>query len=168
MFTNKHVIVAVLVAPVLAIMAFYGVDHVVSEKPHSAKEGSSYQLVAKSNCRYGSGACTFKNGDMKIQITLAEQNDSVLVTLTSDIPLSGVKLSLAEANTENLESLPQELTSITGEPYTWQGNFDLSYSGDELLRMVASAGGAMYFGETVAAFGNRESPYGANVPFNQQ
>ncbi|NOQ87942.1 MAG: hypothetical protein GQ550_03380, partial [Gammaproteobacteria bacterium] len=49
---NKHLILAMFVAPVLAIIAYSSVDTIVSEQPQAAMQGSSYKLAAKSNCRY--------------------------------------------------------------------------------------------------------------------
>lgn len=158
MFTNKHVIAALLVTPILAVLAYFAVDNVVSEKPHSAVEGGTYKLIAKPNCRYGSGVCTFKNGEMEMDITLTQQGQFVLVSLTSLVPLSAVKMSLTEATVS--EPVPIDLVSVQGEPNKWRGRFKQVYSGDELLRMVVKAGGAFYFGDTVAAFAYRDDPYG--------
>jgi len=71
--TNKHLIIAMIVAPILAVIAYYGVDRVVSETPHKAVKGQSYPLAAKSNCRYKSGECTLKNGDISLTINVAMQ-----------------------------------------------------------------------------------------------
>jgi len=68
MFTNKHVIIAMLVAPVLAIMAWFAVDYFIGERPHAAKEGAAYTLIAKSNCRYDSGQCDLENSDFKLNL----------------------------------------------------------------------------------------------------
>ena len=68
MFTNKHVVVAMLVAPILAILAWFAVDALVSERPHVAHEGGAYRLAAKPSCRYASGMCELENADLKISI----------------------------------------------------------------------------------------------------
>ena len=68
MFSNKHVLVAMLVAPVLAIMAWFAVDYFVAERPHAAEEGATYTLLAKSNCRYASGKCDLENADFELTI----------------------------------------------------------------------------------------------------
>ncbi len=60
MFRNKHLILAFLIAPVLAIIAWFSVDYFVAEKPHSAKPGASYELIAKPNCRRFSRRCDLK------------------------------------------------------------------------------------------------------------
>lgn len=63
MFKNKHFILALLIAPILSIIAYFGTDMALSEKPHAAKEGETYKLASKSNCRYTSGLCDMENGD---------------------------------------------------------------------------------------------------------
>ena len=62
------IVIALLVAPVLALIAYFAVDAVVAEKPEKALAGSSYPLVAKSNCRYASGRCSLENGDVQLEI----------------------------------------------------------------------------------------------------
>lgn len=46
MFKNKHLIIALLIAPILSLIAYFGTDLALSEKPHAAKEGESYKLPA--------------------------------------------------------------------------------------------------------------------------
>lgn len=55
LLTNKHVVIAMLVAPVLAVIAYFAVDASVSEPPKAAQPGQSYPLAVRSNCRYTSG-----------------------------------------------------------------------------------------------------------------
>ncbi|GAL14113.1 hypothetical protein JCM19233_5125 [Vibrio astriarenae] len=38
MFKNKHFIVALIVAPILAIIAYFGIDIASVKKPHAAKK----------------------------------------------------------------------------------------------------------------------------------
>ena len=38
-YKNKHVVVAMLVAPVLALIGYFSVDALVAEKPHAAQAG---------------------------------------------------------------------------------------------------------------------------------
>ena len=51
MWKDKHVVMAMIVAPILAIFAWVGVDYIVAEKAQPAEPGSMYPLVARSNCR---------------------------------------------------------------------------------------------------------------------
>jgi hypothetical protein len=70
--TKKHLIVAMIVSPILAVLTYYAVDFKVSEKPHSAVPGNSYPLVAQSNCCYSRGKYTFKNGDIEASISISD------------------------------------------------------------------------------------------------
>ena len=42
MLTNKHVVIALIVAPILAVIAYFATDAAVGEKPHKAQAGKSY------------------------------------------------------------------------------------------------------------------------------
>ena len=72
MFKNKHVIIALIVTPILAALAWIGVGQLMGEKPHAARPGQSYPLVEKSNCRYESGACDLENEDFLLRLTFHE------------------------------------------------------------------------------------------------
>ena len=72
MFTNKHIIVALLVTPVLAVLAWFAVGAFVGEKPQQAAPGQSYPLVERSNCRYDSGQCDLHNEDLQLSITFEQ------------------------------------------------------------------------------------------------
>jgi hypothetical protein len=157
MFKNKHIIAALLISPILAILAYFAVDALVSEAPHSAVPGNSYELIAKSNCRYASGACTFKNGDMEITLTLDDLGNQVQLNLESAVPLDGVKIALVQGNNGQE---PRELTPLNAERTRWQGTYDLSYTAEETLYLVTSAGEAFYYGETAAPFGHYETSFG--------
>ncbi len=44
MFKNKHFILALLIAPILSLIAYFGTDMALSEKPpHAAQEGGNLQ-----------------------------------------------------------------------------------------------------------------------------
>ena len=68
-FKNKHVIVAMVVAPILAVFAWFATGMLVDEQGHTMKDGSLYTLNVKSNCRWESGKCSLKNEDIQIDIT---------------------------------------------------------------------------------------------------
>jgi hypothetical protein len=66
--TNKHFVVALIVAPILAIISYFAVDKLVAPEPIAAQAGENFPLVARSNCRWESGKCTLANGDFKVHI----------------------------------------------------------------------------------------------------
>jgi hypothetical protein len=148
--TNKHFIVAMIVTPILAIIAYFATDYMVSERPHTAVEGNNYPLVAKSNCRYESGKCSFKNGDIEIDLESTTIEDGqVALQLTSKVPLQGAKLALANANSE---SSPTAMLSTDDQQTTWQirvRNQDLA---DSRLMLVISIKDTLYYGETETTF----------------
>ena len=65
---NKHVLVSALVAPLLALMAYFAIDHFMGETPHAAVEGRSYPLVEKPGCRWESGSCGLKNNEFELDM----------------------------------------------------------------------------------------------------
>jgi hypothetical protein len=72
-----------VVAPILAIMSYLATDHMVSEKPHIAKDGNIYKMRVNSNCRWDSGKCTLDNEDIKIDIIGTRTNNLLILNLSS-------------------------------------------------------------------------------------
>ncbi len=145
MLKNKHVIIALLVTPVLALLAYFGVDALVKERPHKAKEGASYELIAKPNCRYASGKCILKNGNFELTMRL----DEGLLRVSPNFALSGIRVGLLAAGTDE-----EQLYTLTYDKQAneWFTAFDTPVSAEQQLRVVARAGGASYFVQTVMAF----------------
>ncbi len=94
MFTNKHVIIAMIVAPILAVLAWFAVGEFTGEQPKRAEPGQTYPLVEKSNCRYQSGACDLENGDFKLRLSLQDGVTGPEFLLTASHPLEGVVLAV--------------------------------------------------------------------------
>jgi hypothetical protein len=150
MWKNKHVVVALLVAPILSILAWYAVGNVVGEKPQSAQEGKTYKLVARSNCRYASGSCDLHNADLTLLIEpelLAAS--SVALTLTSSHPLQSAALGLVEVNSE---PQPAPMTMTAGDRMRWQGLLPRPRSPDAQIRIAVTAKGATWYAEVPVVF----------------
>jgi hypothetical protein len=73
-FKNKHVITSMIVAPILAIISYFTVDYYVAEVPHKAKQGQSYKMLVKPNCRWASGACVIDCGLEVLSFALTKAN----------------------------------------------------------------------------------------------
>lgn len=159
MFKNGHVIAAMLVAPVLAILSYFAVDYMVSEDPVAARAGESYQLVARSNCRYESGECVMENGDFRLTIT-AESTGPNLVQLSVESvhPLQGIQA--AWLSDPEQPGRPQALSATNDGGRQWQGEVPAKTLEDPVLRLAVKAGDAYYYGETRARFMNYHSSYG--------
>ena len=89
MFTNKHVVIALIVGPILAILAWIGVGQIAGEKAAVAVAGNSYPLVEKSDCRYESGHCKLENEDFKLVLLLEQRGIDTMLVLQSAQVLEG-------------------------------------------------------------------------------
>ena len=145
MWKNKHVVVALIVAPILSILAWFAVGQLVGEKPHAALEGETYTLVARSNCRYASGACDLVNSDFKLTLTpemLAAS--SVALTMTSSHALDSAALGLVEGASA---AAPAPMTQTDDDGREWQGLIPRPGSHESSIRVAVSAQGATWFAE---------------------
>lgn len=149
-FTDKHVIAAMIIAPILAVIAYMSVDKMVSEKPHQAIKGQHYPLAAKSNCRYKSGQCTLKNGDVSLTISLTEaQTEGVTLAVTSNQAIQNIHVALAG---DNASPPPEPMKAINEEYTEWEVNLDESVSDTSRLHIALAVNDSIYFGETGTEF----------------
>ena len=154
---NKHLVVAMFVAPVLAIIAYFAVDHVVSEKPHVAAQGKSYKLAARPNCRYQSGACTLVNGDIEVNVRVQRASDTLIeLTVESNMPAQRV---LASFTGENAADEPVVLQSYAPDKTLWNATFATIDPQNSHLRLALELGGAAFYAETPAVFIDYNTAY---------
>ena len=148
---NKHILVAGLIAPLLAVGAYYAVDLWVGEKPHAAEAGRSYPLVEMPNCRYDSGACGLKNNDFRLDIVAEWRSDTRLsLKLTSAFPLEGVKLAMVTK--EAGEQPPLEMQPASDDGLSWMLEVESRDPDSDRLRLVAASAGSLYFGDASTKF----------------
>lgn len=148
---NKHVVVATLAAPVLAIVSYFGVGAIFGEKPIPAEAGQTYQLVEKPNCRYSSGLCGLKNVDFELTISFEPLgNDRLLLNLKSENPLDGVKLALARNNSD--ETAPRDMRPIGQDGLNWSLEIPVPDPERDRLHLVASSMQILYFGDVATKF----------------
>ncbi len=149
MFRNKHVIIALLVAPVLAILAWFAVGALVGEEPHQAVAGSSYPLLERSNCRYGSGQCDLRNEDMRLSIVYEESVAGPILRLQANQSLSNALLGVGVLDTE-VAPLPMQKQDSGG--MQWTVSLPALPSPSERLMVVVEAQGARWYADTSTAF----------------
>jgi len=150
MFKNKHVVIAMLVAPVLSIMAWFAVDYFLSERPHAAKEGAAYTLIAKSNCRYDSGQCDLENADFKISIRpMSVTSSSVQLELNSAFPLQSATLGLVNNDTP---APPTAMRVTTGEALRWTARIDRPSGESSTIRVAVTSDGSTWYAEIPVIF----------------
>ena len=150
MFTNKHVVVAMLVAPILAILAWFAVDALVAEKPRAAKPGASYPLVARPNCRYDSGQCDLVNGDFKVTLKPTGMSDAeVGLELVSAHSLEGATVGLT--GQRDVEP-PLPMTATDPVATRWVTSIRIPDAETATLRVAVIAAGSTYYAEVPVVF----------------
>lgn len=148
LLTNKHMIIAMLVAPVLAVLAWFAVGEFAGEQAHKAEAGREYPLVEQSNCRYESGVCELRNEDMVIKLSLEQGADEVLV-LRASHALEGVLMAIGPPES----SLPPDkMRTADGRGKEWRMLIGGVPGPQERIRLVATAGGSAYFAEASTRF----------------
>jgi hypothetical protein len=158
-FKSKHVIVAMLIAPILALISYFSVDAAVSEKPHAAVAGEHYELLEKSNCRYSSGACDLKNGDMHIAITPEwVTNQKLRLTINSSQPLENVVG--ARVNVLGEEVAASKLQSLDDSGLNWTTEMTTPDADLERLHLAVSINDTWYYGDAALKFINYQAAVG--------
>jgi hypothetical protein len=144
-FTNKHVVIALIIAPILAILAWFAVGQFAGEKAQLAQQGKSYPLVEKSNCRYESGHCDLQNEDFKLALTL----DGLVLVVESVHALQSVMIAVGNPDQER-PPVAMITAGTTGK--NWRHTLaELPASGDR-IRLVAATGNNAYFGDVATLF----------------
>ena len=159
MFRNFHFIIAFLVAPFLAIMAWYAADTMLGEKKEKAKEVLGYELLGDSNCRYESGTCTMSNGNFELDVQVDRAGQGKLaVRLESVHPLEGVSMGWVNPDADEAEQTALELAGEGRK--RWQGVIPGEASTKARMRVLARADGTSYYGETATVFIDYETSFG--------
>ncbi|QFU75228.1 hypothetical protein EY643_05940 [Halioglobus maricola] len=154
MFTNKHVIIAMIVAPILAVLAWFAVGQFTGEQPQAAQAGKSYPLVEKSNCRYESGACDLENENFKLRLSLQDGLAGPEFLLSASHPLEGVVLAVGPTGDE---LTPMPMRAVDGQGLTWLIPLDGIPGPEEKIRVVANAESSSFFAEASTTFLQPES-----------
>ena len=148
---NRHIVVAMLVAPVLALVAWFGADYLIGERPQAAIVGQSYPLAEMPGCRYAGGACGLKNEDFELQIAFIPAAPTrVTLQVESAFPLDGIVVALVSPN--GAENEPRPLRRAEPGGRSWTIDLQRPQPDRDRLRIAASAAGSEYFGEVATRF----------------
>lgn len=154
---SKHLILAMFIAPVLAIIAYFSVDYMVSEKPHTAKPGNNYKLAARPNCRYQSGICTLKNGDIEVNIQANRgAGADVELNVHSGLPIQHAIISYV---TDDVTAEPVVMNAVSAKKTSWQATLPLLHPEKTQLRLALNIAGSTYYAETSAVFIDYETSF---------
>ncbi|MAZ89359.1 MAG: hypothetical protein CL693_17145 [Cellvibrionaceae bacterium] len=150
-FKNKHVVVALIVAPILAVLSYFAVDAIVSETPHAAEAGKQYELVSLPNCRYNSGVCGLKNGEFELTLKAEWQEEGrVILHLTSAHPLDGAMIAAvnnASEDKEPVEMYPEDRSGLNWSLELMNPNVEQGR-----LRLAVSSNKTLYYGDAAMKF----------------
>lgn len=153
---NKHLVIAMLVAPILAVLAYYAMDSLVGEKPKPAEQGQSYPLVEKPNCRYNSGKCGMRNADFELNLVTSDPGSGrIELKLESGYALDGVMVSLVRNGNDTTP--PAAMRSASGDGRHWSLVLERPEPETDRLRLVASAQGSLYYGDVATRFTRPDS-----------
>jgi hypothetical protein len=156
-FKNKHVIMAMIMAPILAIASYYLVDLAVKEQPQKAVEGNAYKLIAKSNCRFSSGLCDLENGSFKSTVRVSQDNGQQLLRLTSTNKLQTA--SVGFVTSDGTESGPYKLMPNDNTGTQWSTEFKALADASTILRVALTANDAHYYTETTMGFSDYQTSF---------
>jgi hypothetical protein len=152
-YKNKHVVIAMLVAPILALISYFSVDALVAEKPHAAQAGEHYELLEKSNCRYSSGHCDLKNGDVELSIKPEwVTNQRLRLTINSSKPLQNI--IGARVNVLGEEVATHELKSADKEGFSWSTEMVTPDADLERLHVAVAINDTWYYADASLNFIN--------------
>ena len=156
-FTNKHVITAMIVAPILSILSYYLVDLAVKEQPQKAIAGNAYKLITKSNCRFSSGSCDLENGSFKSTLRVSEAQGLYTLHLDTQNALEDANIGFVTADGD--EFGPFKLSAQDNAGKAWTTQFNMPVNEHTILRVALMAGGAHYYAETTMGFSNYQTSF---------
>ena len=167
MWTDRHVITALLVAPVLAILAWFAVGSLGGEKARPARPGAAYPLLEKSNCRYASGVCDLENTDFKARLSFTGNLSGELSGDGSGNAGGRLEVYVSHAVDSALLSLsrapgdaaPSAMRRADTEGRRWRFALERQPDREQRLRLVLSRRGVAYFAEFSTAFLQGAAPH---------
>ncbi|WP_075187090.1 hypothetical protein [Teredinibacter haidensis] len=154
---NKHLILAMFIAPILAIIAYVAVDYRLSETPTAAVAGDSYKLAAKSNCRYKSGVCTLHNADIKLTLSAERKSATeVVLSIAANLPVQKILIAVYDGSGD---APPTDMQPLSADWTGWTKTVRIEEPQSSSLRLVVNIDGATYFAETSAVFVDFETGF---------
>ena len=157
MWKNKHVIIALIVAPILSVLAWFAVGAIVGEQAKVAEPGTAYPLVARSNCRWASGECELHNNDLEMTILPLELGAQYTrLSLDAEFPLAHATFALL-LDGEEVVAAAQPDTS-PGAPAQMTVTIPAFADPEAMLRVAVTVQESLYFAEVPVVFMRPEEP----------
>jgi len=138
---NKHLKVAFMVAPILAVLGFVGADYYEESEASKVK---ITELAPEGHCDIINSRCVLKSGEFKVNIS----DEGGVTEVNSTFPLDTATLFLVDKH-DNMTAYP---LGMQKSPYYWRSKTNLrsfvSNKGDSYkLRLIAKIKGGQYISE---------------------
>ena len=157
MWKNKHVVVAMIVAPILAVLAWFAVGAMVGEQADVAEPGAAYPLVARSNCRWASGECELANNELEMTILPLELGAQYTrLSLDSEFPLAQATFALLSGGNEVVATA--EHHTSPDAPVQMTVTIPAFADPEATLRVAVTVKESLYFVEVPVVFMRPEAP----------
>ncbi|GAB5414893.1 MAG: hypothetical protein Cons2KO_24960 [Congregibacter sp.] len=140
--------IAVIVAPLLALLAWFAVGKMIGDRAAPPEAGQAYPLIAKSNCRYPSGQCDLQNKDLTLSLRFVDAK-IVSLLLTSSHALDSVIMSVTEPGND---PGPVPMEAMDEKGLRWRVFLSTRPTAVQTIRLVAGRKGVSYFAETETLF----------------
>jgi len=138
---NRHLKVAFMVAPFLALLGYIGADYY---NENEASKEKIIQLVPEGHCDIINHNCVLKSGDFKVNVS----DEAGVTEVNSTFPLDSATLFLVD---KAEQIIPYPL-GMQKSPYYWRSDTELrnlvSNKGDShKLRLIVKIKGGQYISE---------------------
>ncbi len=138
---NRHMKVAFMVAPFLAVLGYIGADFY---NENEAAKTKIVQLVPEGHCDIVNQSCVLKSGEFKVNVS----DKAGITEVNSTFPLDSATLFLVDKH-DKITAYP---LGMQKSPYYWRSNTQLgslvSNKGDSYkLRLITKIKGGQYISE---------------------
>lgn len=155
--TKRDLKASMVVAPLLAVLGYVAADRAVAEVPHAADRGRSYRLAAMSNCRYQSGGCTLRNGEVELKLESRRTAKGVVeLLLSSPLPIQNALLAYSGGGGY---SEPLRMKAEYDGSERLAAQMILRETQDSRLRLAVTINGSNFYVETTAIFVDRVTAF---------
>ncbi|MDC0363054.1 hypothetical protein OAN12_08440, partial [Halioglobus sp.] len=145
---NRHLVIALMVTPLLAMTGWWASGLFSRQEPAPAQKGGVYPLLERSNCRYASGQCLLENVDFTIALTYVLGSDGHFLLARASHPLSDILLAVGEDE----QSAPQSMERRGMNSREWRLALDDRPGAAARIRLVARSADVIWYGDAATHF----------------
>lgn len=149
MAVNRNIAVALLVAPLLSLLAWWAVGALTGEQPRPASEGASYPLLEKSGCRYGGGDCVLENVDFSLELKIVTEGHRHVLEVYASHPLENLLVTVGPPRED---APPNVMAAVDGQRLVWRLRLARAPRNTDRIRLVAHTSGSNWFGDASTIF----------------